>query len=885
MAWPLSQDYNEAIQDPANAFAENDLKAGHPVVNALGIPMPRSGNFADVYEFVGAPGTRWAIKCFTREVAGLQARYSEISRHLRQTKLPFTVDFQYLPQGIRVGVRWYPILKMHWVDGLLLNEFVRGNLDKPAVLDALGQIWLRMAKRLREADIAHADLQHGNVILVPGSRESALAVKLIDYDGMYVPALAQRPSGEVGHPAYQHPQRLAKNTYNVEVDRTPLLAIACALRALAVGGKALWQRHDNGDNLLFRESDFRRPGQSPLFQELWNLPDPAVHDLVGYLTLGLLGALEYVPLVQAVVVDNQTRPLNPHQEKQVTAVLGPGARTLRQPAVKAAAAAVAPAIPLPVKNSAGVQHPAGPQTADVELLRFEADRSQPQPPVRSRRPRTSSRKGMWLGVGLAVLAASVVGFVVLSQGTEDDAGQKKGQPPGGDKSVPLLVKGPESNRRPQMQPKADDRPSRERPVPRPQPKKEAKKRPTRPGDHQPDRQPRKQPDPKPRRKPSPEPEPEPPQRPDNPVVVRKPRTEEVPMDEGNVSLPLMAQEVKAAGLVLIRQSMTLAARSGDLNGAFAAIDALPAESGARAFDLKVAAVKEAVSSPHADPAMAGHILELVQEAVELDRFGAARQLLGHAKACAGSGGKDLVAALRARAQDVDDVQEEYERIEPEAATLKAKPDDPEANLAWGKYLCIWKGAWCEGLSHLSKGSDSALAKAARKDLARPSKPSARLAVADGWKELTAQDLRYPRTHLFRRAMQWYQRALPKLADKTEHDRIEKEIRQIGRRLDALQAGELPGAPAHLLGTWEVRIGVNLTAKWSFRADQRVKSTEQGGRWGTWKVQKDRIRITWKDRNGKDVPDSDSLKLPLKTDKTLGSEGQDHPFKIEARKLR
>ena len=43
--------------------------------------------------------------------------------------------------------------------------------------------------------MAHADLQHGNVILVP--KGDQLALKLIDYDGMYVPALAGGLSGDV----------------------------------------------------------------------------------------------------------------------------------------------------------------------------------------------------------------------------------------------------------------------------------------------------------------------------------------------------------------------------------------------------------------------------------------------------------------------------------------------------------------------------------------------------------------------------------------------------------------------------------------------------------------------------------------------------------------
>src|SRR5947209_10406964 len=104
MAWPLSQDYNEAIQSPARNFADPDLKAGAIVVNDFGLPMPCSGNFADVYQVRGAAG-RWAVKCFTREVPGLRERYLHISRHLAQARLPFSVDFSYLPQGIRVAGR------------------------------------------------------------------------------------------------------------------------------------------------------------------------------------------------------------------------------------------------------------------------------------------------------------------------------------------------------------------------------------------------------------------------------------------------------------------------------------------------------------------------------------------------------------------------------------------------------------------------------------------------------------------------------------------------------------------------------------------------------------------------------------------------------------
>src|SRR5262249_9361718 len=148
--------------NPATCFYDPELRGGEAVANPLGMPIPRSGNFADVYEFRGASGQKWAIKCFTRQISGLQERYAAISQHLDEAKLPFMVEFTYLAKGIRVRGEHYPVLKMKWVDGFLLNEFVRNNLDKPAILDALGQIWIKMAKRLRDASIAHGDLQHGN---------------------------------------------------------------------------------------------------------------------------------------------------------------------------------------------------------------------------------------------------------------------------------------------------------------------------------------------------------------------------------------------------------------------------------------------------------------------------------------------------------------------------------------------------------------------------------------------------------------------------------------------------------------------------------------------------------------------------------------------------
>lgn len=328
MAWPISQDYNEAIQNARTCLADAELRAGQPVLNPLGLPLPRSGNFADVYEFdCPSAGKRWAVKCFTREVPGLQERYAAIGQHLAVSKPSFMVDFQYLPQGIRVRGRWYPILKMRWVEGLLLSDFARQYCHKPALMDKLGELWLKMAARLGELKIGHGDLQHGNVILVAAEqKDHALKLRLIDYDGMYIPALRSRPSGEVGHAAFQHPERGRTRAYGPDVDRFSVLLVATAMRALVIGGRSLWQRYDNGDNLLFRAADLAAPGQSALFKELCQSDDGATRALADRLYQSCAGPLAAVPGLDKVLAALPSAPRAPSASLTMSASHGAPSR-------------------------------------------------------------------------------------------------------------------------------------------------------------------------------------------------------------------------------------------------------------------------------------------------------------------------------------------------------------------------------------------------------------------------------------------------------------------------------------------------------------------------------------------------------------------------------
>jgi len=295
MAWPTPQDFREAVQSPRLAFSDPELQAGVPELDRLGLPRPWSGAFATVYRLRCA-GRSWAVRCFLHPLSDEQERYAAISSTLTSLKLPALVACRFVANGVRVGGRWYPILKMQWVEGESLNHFVERNLTQPAVLLDLAGRWMRMADQLRHASLAHGDLQHGNVLVAGGD------LRLVDYDGMYVPALAGRASRELGHRNFQHPRR-SQRDFGPWLDHFSSWVIYVSLLALAAD-PGLWPRFKGGDEcLLFRADDFRRPDQSELYRALDRSPDRRLRQ-----TVALFKSLLYLPPAQVPPLNGQMLP-------------------------------------------------------------------------------------------------------------------------------------------------------------------------------------------------------------------------------------------------------------------------------------------------------------------------------------------------------------------------------------------------------------------------------------------------------------------------------------------------------------------------------------------------------------------------------------------------
>lgn len=271
MKWPNHSDYSEAIQNPELCFEVPELHTGVVATTPLGLPRALSGNFATVYEMSGG-GQTFAVRCFVRQVTNQQERYAVLAKHLDKLELPFVVPFEFISKGIRVQEQWYPIVKMNWVTGTPFHDYVESQLASPEHLAWLASDWRSMMSELKRHQIGHGDLQHGNILV---NAEGDL--RLVDYDGMFVPAFARQRSPELGHANYQHPKRTSE-FYDEQLDHFPEILIYLSLRALAAE-PALWNEYFNGDNLIVTAVDLRVPQCSTLWPRLLKSPDHDVRRL------------------------------------------------------------------------------------------------------------------------------------------------------------------------------------------------------------------------------------------------------------------------------------------------------------------------------------------------------------------------------------------------------------------------------------------------------------------------------------------------------------------------------------------------------------------------------------------------------------------------------
>ena len=315
MQLPEKKQYQNAIRSPDKCFKGSELEDAKVRLGKMRSgkkPKPQlwNGKSACVFK-VEIDGNDKAVRCFTREVSDQQSRYDKLNRYIDPLNAPpqSIVGFKYEDRGIAVRGKWYPIVQMDWVEGNTLGEYVESKIDEPEALRQIADEWQNLVASLRDSGIAHNDLQHGNV-MVQGDG----SIRLVDYDGMFVPELRGDPPNEKGHPNYQHPdkqdpERWSKY-YDKDVDNFPSLVIYLSLLAIAFDS-GLWDDFHNDQCLIFTRKDYKYPRKSKLFGRLKRSRDRTVVKLAERLGEYCGGPLEEVPDLETVIQGKTQRAAPP----------------------------------------------------------------------------------------------------------------------------------------------------------------------------------------------------------------------------------------------------------------------------------------------------------------------------------------------------------------------------------------------------------------------------------------------------------------------------------------------------------------------------------------------------------------------------------------------
>lgn len=302
IAWPTPQDYNEAIQAPSLCFKDEALRVGNPVLNEFGLPRPISGGFASVYR-IQSQQSDHAVRCFLSRLVDRERRYAAIGEFLSAQAPPWAVRTEFQSEGMLIGSTWYPIVKMDWVKGNTLGAWIEAHLDRPDDLRSMHDKLRQVVLDLNRLGVAHGDLQPANIIVLANNE-----IKLVDYDGMFVPELAGWEANELGHKNFQHHGRQPDH-FNKNLDFFSARLILSALEILSHAPE-LWDTLKCADEaLLWRQPDLLDPDHSYAFSILESHEDSEVVRVAREFRAVARGPLSHVPpLMQRIAAVEEELP-------------------------------------------------------------------------------------------------------------------------------------------------------------------------------------------------------------------------------------------------------------------------------------------------------------------------------------------------------------------------------------------------------------------------------------------------------------------------------------------------------------------------------------------------------------------------------------------------
>ena len=272
MKYPLISEYIESIKHSEDNF--NELSTLRPVYDETGEIVMSSGNFAVVFKMKDeSSGKLYAVKCFLKEQEGRDIAYQQITDELEYASSNYLCSIKYFQKELFVDSTVssdteFPVLLMDWVEGVTLDKYVHQHISDKYALQLITYQFCRMAAWLMSQPFAHGDLKPDNILVTEDG-----ALVLVDYDGMYVPAMQGQKARELGSPDYRHPLR-TEDFFNEHIDDFPLALIGMSLKAIALD-TSLLQNNAKSDSLLFSESDFQNIGECLMMKSLCALLNDA----------------------------------------------------------------------------------------------------------------------------------------------------------------------------------------------------------------------------------------------------------------------------------------------------------------------------------------------------------------------------------------------------------------------------------------------------------------------------------------------------------------------------------------------------------------------------------------------------------------------------------
>ena len=267
MQYPLISEYLAAILD-----AHDNLdKLNHlvPVLDKHDEPYRSSGAFAVVFKMKDEQtGKCYALKCFTEEQEGRAEAYRQIAEELEFVDSPYITSVKYLEKELFVDSNCeddeFPLLLMDWIEGETMETYIAENYTDSYEMSMLCYRFCKMAAWLRSQSFAHGDIKPDNIIVRPDG-----TLTLVDYDGMFVPAMKGQKSPTIGTKDFSHPLRTIDD-FDETIDDFALASIALSLKAISLDSSLL-QSYGASDRLLFSATDYLDLSKSKIFTALQSL--------------------------------------------------------------------------------------------------------------------------------------------------------------------------------------------------------------------------------------------------------------------------------------------------------------------------------------------------------------------------------------------------------------------------------------------------------------------------------------------------------------------------------------------------------------------------------------------------------------------------------------